>query len=192
MGIETLRAALEQLASGEVPESTDLERLLAECWDDLRGDEGGMAGYKLLGRMEKVEWCPPVLQFCIERHGGTVLGSTRGEVQHWSVDVAQESAALVATGWRQLRRPQPPMRQREVTALAAEIADVVEGGLPDSRVARKTDGRVHVVVSRLPLGDGPGQTMLGRRQRFRQALLEVLQSRGWRSTGRDTFGRDDH
>jgi hypothetical protein len=36
-----------------------------------------MTGQKLLGRMEEVVWEPPILSFTVERHGGTVQGSSR-------------------------------------------------------------------------------------------------------------------
>ena len=44
-----------------------------------------------LGRMEKVEWQPPYLTFSIERHGATVKGSTRAELQNWQVDTSHRS-----------------------------------------------------------------------------------------------------
>lgn len=64
-----------RLAPGPISDTTELERLLAAYWDELNGDDGGMEGYKLLGRMEAVVW-KPILSFRIERHGGTVIGSS--------------------------------------------------------------------------------------------------------------------
>ena len=46
-----------------------------------------MAGYKICGRTENVEWNPPFLKFTIERHGAMMFGSSRAELQHWSVIV---------------------------------------------------------------------------------------------------------
>ncbi len=45
--------------------------ILLDAWSEMRGDDGGMAPYKLLGRTEAMDWQPPVLAFEIERHGGT-------------------------------------------------------------------------------------------------------------------------
>jgi hypothetical protein len=35
------------------------ESLLSECWRELGGVQGGMVAYKMLGRVEKVEWNSP-------------------------------------------------------------------------------------------------------------------------------------
>ena len=42
--MDELRNYLNTLEPGPVEETTHLERLLAEVWDDLGGDNGGMAG----------------------------------------------------------------------------------------------------------------------------------------------------
>jgi hypothetical protein len=42
--------------------------LLAACWQEFNGDDGGMSGDKLLGRMEEVIWEPPTLSLTVERH----------------------------------------------------------------------------------------------------------------------------
>jgi len=72
--MDELMNYLKNLEPGPVEETTHLERLLAEVWDDLGGDNGGMAGHKLIRRMEHVEWHPPVLTFEIERHGDVPRG----------------------------------------------------------------------------------------------------------------------
>ena len=96
--MDELRNYLNTLEPGPVEETTHLERLLAEVWDDLGGDNGGMAGHKLIRRMERVEWHRPILTFLIERHGGTVLGSTRAELQRWSVDLDRGTATCERDG----------------------------------------------------------------------------------------------
>jgi len=63
---------------GRLRETAELERHLAESWATFEGnDSEGMTAEKLPGRMEQVEWTPPVLNFVIERHGGACLGSSR-------------------------------------------------------------------------------------------------------------------
>jgi hypothetical protein len=112
------------LPPGPVADVSAVERLLAACWGDLVRDDGGMAGNKLLGRMEAVTWKPPTLGFQIERHGGTVLGSSRAEIQHWEVDLEKKTAILTKTGHRQLR----PMRPRlNIEPLVEEIVRLIVG-----------------------------------------------------------------
>src|SRR3990172_4427109 len=83
-----LRAFLTSLPPGRVREETldKLEHLLVDSWDELDGSHlEGMRAYKLVGRMEEVEWRPPTLSFTIERHGGVMYGSSRAELQEWYV-----------------------------------------------------------------------------------------------------------
>lgn len=68
--MNTLKNHLAESGSGPISDSTELGRLLAASWHEFAGsNEGGMEGYKLLGRMENVVWNPPVLKFVVERHG---------------------------------------------------------------------------------------------------------------------------
>lgn len=52
--IETLLQCLNDLGSGPITDLSTLEKLLTACWDGFTGDDGGLAGYKLLNRMENV------------------------------------------------------------------------------------------------------------------------------------------
>jgi hypothetical protein len=70
----------DDLPPGPVTDTSELEAILASCWHEFDGANlNGMAGYKLRGRMEDVEWRPPILTFTDGRHGGTVPGSSRAE-----------------------------------------------------------------------------------------------------------------
>src|ERR1035437_687224 len=63
-----------------------IEKLLAANWANLKGSqEHAMAAWKL-GRMETVNWHPPLLGFTIERDDAARLGGTRAELQRWQVD----------------------------------------------------------------------------------------------------------
>jgi hypothetical protein len=63
---------------GPISDASELETLLKECWYEFEGaDDTKMWPSKLTGRMEDITWDPPILTFKIERHGGTVMGSTR-------------------------------------------------------------------------------------------------------------------
>ena len=56
-----LNRFLSKLQPGPVDDRTVLEGLLEQEWDSINGsDFGGMQAYKLMGRLEKVQWQPPL------------------------------------------------------------------------------------------------------------------------------------
>jgi hypothetical protein len=184
--MDELRNYLNTLEPGPVEETTHLEHLLAEVWDDLGGDNGGMAGHKLIRRMARVEWHRPILTFLIERHGGTVLGSTRAELQRWSIDLERQTATCERTGHRQLS---PMARRVDVGPIADEIARKIASGEADDQLSWLGDGRVRVEVGKIfPAQSGYKQTVQCRRMRLREALIERLSTKGWAHLGRNTFG----
>ncbi len=144
-----------------------------------------MQAHKIRGRTEDLAWNPPQLTFKIERHGGTVNGSTRAEMQHWCVDVAAHTAEIVSTGRRQLRA----MAKRvNVKGPAAEIAEAILKGQESASLKRYPDGRVKVLISALiPHGDDFKQTVAGRRKRFRAALEALIQPQGWSEVSTNTY-----
>ena len=77
--VEKLKGFLSSVPSGPITDSVELAGLLAGAWDHFSGSEQeNMQAAKLdADRVEKVYWDPPLLQFEIERHSGTDLGSTR-------------------------------------------------------------------------------------------------------------------
>ena len=84
---QKMETFLQQLPAGRVAQTRQLESAMASCWHTiLGGDAGGMDGYKLRDRMEQPRWEPPILKFRVERHGSTVCGSTRAEIQQWEID----------------------------------------------------------------------------------------------------------
>jgi hypothetical protein len=184
--MDELKGYLKKLEPGPVEQTRHLERLLAKVWDDLDGgNESGMTGHKLSGRMEHAEWHPPRLSFVVERHGGTVLGSSRGELQHWAIDLDQKTASCERTGHRQLYQ----MATRvEVQPIADEIAGKILAGETDHRLRWLPDERVRVEMGTIfPRGSGFQQTVEGRRRRLREKLIESLSPRGWVHLGRNTF-----
>ena len=72
--------------------------------------------------MEYVEWNPPKLGFIIEKHGGTVMGSSRAELQDWSIDVEGKIAYCSVSGYRQIYPRNPPFN---VNPIADEIRDLI-------------------------------------------------------------------
>jgi hypothetical protein len=190
MADDKFTALLSHLATtpaGPVADTAAVGRLLAACWDELDADDGGMVGYKLLGRMEDVAWQPPRLAFTVERHGATVLGSSRAELQRWTVDVAQRTATHGTIGHRQLE----PMQARlDVRPLAEEVAGVIVAQQDDERVTWRADGSVKVLIGKvLPKGSAVRETLAARRKRFRLALTERLAEEGWVEAGMNAFRR---
>jgi hypothetical protein len=185
--MKELRKYLGCQKPGPLKVTSDVEHLLAEVWGDLGGDDGGMAGSKLLGRMEQVEWQPPILSFMIERHGGAVLGSTRAELQRWSVDLDRWTATVDQVGRRQLS---PTASRVDVKPIAAEIAGLILGGVSDERLRWLGDGRVRIEMGRIfPERSGFKQTVQGRRSRLRESLIESLGRMGWQHLGRNVFAK---
>lgn len=186
MTVDDVDRALANLQPREVVESSGLDRLLAVHWAELRGsDDGGMEGYKLLGRMERVRWQPPVLAFVVERHGGTVMGSTRAELQHWEIDVAERTARLVKVGHRQL---ESMAARTDVKELAAEIALRIVSGEDDDRIKWFEDRSVKILVTKIfPTGSGFQRTVSGRRRRLGQYIAEAISEFGWTETTTHVF-----
>lgn len=184
----SLKDYLMGLAPGAPLEVGEIEFLLAEAWRSLRGSRaGGMQAQKIRGRTEDMAWNPPSLTFSIERHGGTVNGSTRAEIQRWCVNVEAHTAEITSTGRRQLHA----MAKRvNVKGPAAEIAEAILKNLESPMLKRFPDGRVKVLISSVfPHGSDFKQTVSGRRKRFRAALEALIKEHGWREVGTNTYAR---
>lgn len=176
--LEQLASYLSGLPAGTSPDQTLTEELLASCWDQLEGGEQqGMAGHKLRGRTEQLEWDPPVLRFRIERHGATVLGSTRAELHDWQINVGNGTASCAPAGQRQLRRRQAPL---DVNPIAVEVVELIRAGEEDEHLSWAARDRVRVEIGKiLPAGSAGKETLAGRRKRLRNALDERLRTEGW-------------
>jgi hypothetical protein len=158
---------------------------VSPSWDVLAGDDGGMTGVKLVGRMEAVVWQPPRLTFRIERHGGTVLGSTRAEIQEWTVNLEQQTKVMKSVGRRQVR----PMQSRlDMRPIAQELADAILAGRTDERLKWDGDSRVRLVIGEvLPDRSAVTETLAGRRKRLRVAVARLVESGGWRMVAANVF-----
>jgi len=184
----SLKAFLMSLPPGSDLDREQVEFLLAETWPSLRGSRaGGMQAHKIRGRTEDLSWNPPLLSFEIERHGGTVNGSTRAEMQRWCVDAAAHTAEIVSTRKRQLHA----MAKRvNAKAPAALIAEAILNNHEHEMLKRYPDGRVKVLISSLfPQGLDFKQTVSGRRKRFRAALAPLIKELGWAEVGINTYQR---
>jgi hypothetical protein len=183
--IDNLKNYLLRLQPGPITDTGQLEQLLADCWDQFTGDDGGMLPHKLFHRMEAVAWHPPLLSFQIDRHGGTVLGSTRAEMQHWEINIDQQTAVIVKHGHRQLK----PMAQRiELKPLVEQVLAAIRSGSENELVSKEDDGTIFLNTTRIfPSGSAVRMTLEGRRKRFREAVARELLKEGWQRLGKDSF-----
>jgi hypothetical protein len=168
----------DRLPPGPIVDTTELAAILAARWHEVDGGSlNGMAVSKLRGRMEDVEWHPPILTFTIERHGGTVYGSTRAELKSWTLDTEKITATGETVGRRQLH---PMQARQKVEPLAEEIAALIVKRQQDQRLKWYGDDKVQVVIGEvLSAASAVKQTLAGRRKRFRQALTARLAENGW-------------
>jgi hypothetical protein len=181
LAIQSLVEYLGTLPAGPVQDLRSLVNYLADAWPRLHGSSySGMRAEKLY-RLESPEWKPPVLTFKIERHGGTVMGSTRAEVQHWEVDTRTGSAQLVRNTRRQLHS----MATRwSAESLAAELAEAIRNGKDHAKLNWRKKGTVALTGDSVP--GGFKQTVSGRKKRLKAAIAKALgndwQEKEWRSS----------
>jgi hypothetical protein len=188
--LHELQIVLAVTSHGAVTNSHDIAQTLARCWHELEGSsDGGMDGSKICSplypynRMECVTFDPPFLRFDIERHGATVNGSTRGEVQSWVVNVEKGTADLEKSRRRQLY---PPAKKLDCDVLASEIAGLVASNGRDNRLKWKAPDQVRILMNKV-IPATNAQTTSGRRKRFWKAFEQEAALRGWQRTGRDTI-----
>jgi hypothetical protein len=151
-------------------------------WDHFAGSrDGGMTAENLGGRTESLEWPPPKLTFDIERHAGTVSGSTAAAVQHWEVDLDQETAALIGSESGQII---PMDRRVDVISSAAELATAINEQREDPRIEWVAMNRVRILTSEA-IPATKRMTTTSRRTWFVSEIERLLQPLGWQLISRN-------
>lgn len=171
-----LRSVLADCARGPLDEAMApvILDLLRRLWpDDV---ETAMTANKL-SRWEQPTWSPPTLNFDIERHGATVMGSSRAEVQRWAIDVDNETVHFAHTRRRQLGALAPRL---DVNSLAKRCAALIIHHMADSWLKWSSANEVKVDIA-LIIPETNKQTTIDRRKRFRKALADELVGTGWES-----------
>jgi hypothetical protein len=177
--LDELRHYLNGLPAGKVEDKEELVHVLAACWNRFRGAGfQGMTSGKLF-RLENATWNPPELSFLLERHGGTVLGSTRAVLQRWTVNLDRGTAHCDSYhGYRQLQKRATPIR---TAPLVDEIVALILSGTDDWRLKWFPDRSMVRVYLSYFIGGEFKQTRTGRRKRFRIALDHKPLSAGWQN-----------
>jgi hypothetical protein len=144
-----------------------------------------MTRNKLLGRMEDIEWNPPILRFNINRHGATVRKSSRADIYRWDVNIEEVSAHSEKVSYRQIR---PKQHRLDVSPLAEEIAKKIIEFQEDDSLKWHDNGSVQVLIGKvIPEADSPKQTVIGRRKKFRKRLNKLLSDAGWIVVGANVY-----
>jgi hypothetical protein len=186
MSIEALIEVLEHIPKGRLAKDVrdKLIPLLSECWHDFEGSsEASMREWKL-DRDEDFFWNPPVLSFTIERHGATVLGSSRADIQRWKLNLTTRDAQCSKESYRQIHPASPKLDVKPIASRVCETiregsgsnSDLVQNGV----VVWKGDDEVWVYHGKLIRDDGYQQTVAGRRKRFRDELTNIMKPLGWK------------
>ena len=93
--LNDLREFLKKLPPGKVQGENEekIKSLLFDCWDDLESSSDTSMSIFKLHRIENLAWQPPnKLEFDIERHGSTVVGSVYADLYHWTIDLDNRQA----------------------------------------------------------------------------------------------------
>jgi hypothetical protein len=168
------------LGTSGTSDAASVLRLLGSAWDAL-GLTAVEWDSNRVYRAEALEWDDPVLRFKVERHGGTVLGSTRADLYTYEVDLDRHTFECTGGTHRQLYKMNPRMDARKV---ATQAWEVIEGGQDHAWVKKRyPDGRVELAIGQVVPADVPKQTLAGRRKRFRDAMGTEAPP-GWHWDGR--------
>ena len=93
--LNKFRGFLKTLQPGRIlgEDEMKVKMFLYDCWSDLEGSGDTSVSVMRLHRIENLAYkSPNKIEFDIERHGGTVMGSVYAEVYHWTIDLDQGRA----------------------------------------------------------------------------------------------------
>jgi len=176
-----LKAAFKDLVDGPC-EGSEMMSLLIGAWNSIAGSgETGLSDWKLM-RLEGLEKRDGKLYFDIERHGGTVHGSTRGEVYTWEVDVEHATATIIKKTHRQLYKAD---KRLDVGPMAQELADCIIGKQPHPHLQWDGDMNSCKLLIGKAIPETFKQTTAGRREKLRYALNALLLPQGLEITNRN-------
>lgn len=178
--IETLLKIVKLHPVGSIDRNTSAGKgvfdALVDAWPNLPGSDDQSTFAEKLWRAEKLEWKPPLITFRLERHGGTVNGSTRADLHCWEVDVEKGKARIARQTYRQLERSAARL---DCAALARDIVAVIEAGNKHEGLIW-ADGMQSVTIKiGVLIPETIQATTTARRSRFRNALIHLMAEHGW-------------
>jgi hypothetical protein len=184
--MKSLKDLVELLKSlpGGIIENSDkneVVRFLFDCWDNLSGSNDTSMNIMKLHRCENLKYTHPnILEFEIERHGGTVMGSVYADVYCWRVDLLKQEAICDPYPKRKLVgiRDKP----LKVEPIAQKIFNqIISGDKKSNLLEWKSENKVRVLIGEI-IPATNNQTTAARRKRFRKKLEELLLDKGWSTT----------
>ncbi len=138
-------------------------------------------------------WDPPELSFTIERHGAMQLGSSRAQLQRWTVDVQEGKASYRPDGYRQVGKRNEPLYAEK---LAEKIKEEIMAG-EDAEYLRWLDENTALITLKTAVtreGESlPQETLDRRRRRLHEELDDKMEEEGWekQGTARAKYRRPD-
>jgi hypothetical protein len=179
--IDALRSYMKELPNQEITDSSIHQTicgLLTECWAHLNGSQDQNTYADKIYRAEKFKWKSPILTFELERHGGTVLGSTRANIHLWSVNVERGTAEIYEETYRKVGETAPAIKTKPI---AEEIAQLIIDGVDSPKLKWNTSkDYVLLELAQIIPDNSFQQTVSGRRKRFKAQLEEIIAHHGWR------------
>lgn len=174
--IKAFSERLQSLESGPIDNmSAEITSLLATAWDSFAGNNETKMAARKIHRAEKLCWYPSILSFEIERHGGTVMGSTRAEIQRWEVNLKTLEISCETVSHRQI---EPMDRRLDTKRLAAEVAALIVSNSEHVLLKWLGTDKVRVNISEV-IPQTYVRTTTSRRKRFRKQLTAELEKQGW-------------
>ena len=141
---------LETLSSGKIvdKEAEKVKNFIVECWDELYGSGDTSMNIMKLHRIENITYTSPKrIEFDIERHGGTVMGSIYAEVYHWTINLEDCTANWEYPKKRLIATRDKPLK---VEPIAEKIAkDIFEYNTKSENIEWNSDTQVRVLISKV-------------------------------------------
>lgn len=178
--IERLLDLVRTLPVGPIDRQTKLGKEvldgLEKVWTQLEGTSDQSTYADKLWRAEELVWTPPLIKFCLERHGGTVNGSSRADLHFWEVDLEKRFAHIARRTHRQLVKADSRL---DCAALARSIAAAVEAGNSHEGLLWEDANHTVTIKIGILIPESVQSTTTARRKRFRAAFIPLMHEQGW-------------